>query len=280
MTSRRSFSTSCAVAAGILLAAAPLHAEEADAPAADVAPPAAGEADPLIEAPAVEALRRMVETLTKAERMSFETDEEYDAIQDDGEALEFGRSTKTTIRRPDRVSGETWDRGGRHMRFVYDGHAAVVYDEQRNAYATTPRTGDIDGLLDFLRDDVGFKIPLADLVATDLRQLLVDTIVAARLVDQQRIGRFDCDHVGVRLDMGVDVQFWIRKGDLAVPDRIVISYVESRGRPEFRATFRNWDLSPRTPDSLFAFRAPKGATQIPFAVSKRRPQPDAEETGR
>ena len=99
MTLRRSFVTSCALAGGMLLAAAPLHAQEATAPAEEAAPPSAAEPDPLIEGPAVEALRRMVETLTKAERMSFETDEEYDAIQDDGEALEALFTRTRAIRR-------------------------------------------------------------------------------------------------------------------------------------------------------------------------------------
>lgn len=280
MKTRRLRAAIAAIAAVLFLGAVPLRAEEAAAPA-DA--PAAGnassavETNPLIEASAVEPVKRMVETLTKAERMSFVTEESHDAIQADGEALEFGRVSKTTIRRPNKVAGETWDRGGRNRRFYYDGSSVVVYDATRKVYATTPRSGDIDSLLDFLRDQVGFKILLGDLFATDLRQILIDTVVAARLVDEQSVGGFECDHVALRFREGVDAQIWIRTGEVALPQRIVLNFFTAEGRPQFRADFRDWDLAPRAPDSAFSFRPPKGARMVPFAVSRSAPAAGAEE---
>jgi hypothetical protein len=49
-----------------------------------------------------------------------------------------------------------------------------------------------------------------------------------------------------------------------VPRRVVIVYEHAEGRPQFRADLSEWDLSPRTPASLFAFRPPEGAERVPF----------------
>jgi hypothetical protein len=248
-------------------------------PAAPVAAPgtAVAEPDPLIEPAAVEPVRRMVQTLGSAERMSYQYEDEYDALQDDGEILEFGRRGAVTLRRPDRMRGESWTREGRHVRFSYDGANVSVFDETNNAYATTPRTGSLDSLTDFLREDVGFKMPLADLFGSDLGPMLIDNVVAARKIGTQTVGGFECDHVALRLRQGVDVQLWIRTDAEAVPERIVINYATADGRPQFRASLTEWDLSPRVPDRLFRFDAPKGAKSVPFVAPRRNAAAQEEE---
>lgn len=270
-----------AIAAALLVSSVPALAQTTDAPAPPPPPdanaaPAPGDADPDIEPEAVAAVKRLVTTLTSAQKMSFTADESYDAIQDDGEAIEFGRVTTTTIVRPNKVASDVVERRGRHLRLFWDGTTVVVYDETRQAFATTPRSGDLDSLLDFLRDRVGFKIPLGDLFATDLGKLLVDNVVAARLVDQQTVGGALTDHVALRFREGVDVQIWIRTKD-SLPQRIVINYFTAEGRPQFRADFRDWDLTPRAPASMFTFRPAKGVRMIPFAVSRRPRGASAEE---
>jgi hypothetical protein len=256
------------IAAGLLAPAA--FAQEAAAP--ETAP-----ADELVEPAAREAVKRMVETLAKAERMSYAYESEYDALQDDGEILEFGRRGVATIRRPDRLRGESWSREGRHVHYVWDGANVSIFDEGANAYATTPRTGDLDSLTDFLRDDIGFKMPLADLFGSDLGPMLIQNVIAARRIALQKIGDFECDHVALRLRQGVDVQLWIRTGAEALPERIVINYATADGRPQFRANLTEWDLSPRVSDRFFHFDPPKGAKSVPFVAPRRNAAVQEEE---
>ena len=59
--------------------------------------------------------------------------------------------------------------------------------------------------------------------------------VAARIIGSEKIGDVLCDHVAIRLRQGADVQLWIRTGEIAVPQRIVINYATADGRPQFRA---------------------------------------------
>ena len=233
--------------------------------------------NPLIEPAAVEPVKRMVQLLGSTQSMSYQYEDEYDALQGDGEILEFGRRGVVTMRRPDRMRGESWSREGRHVRFYYDGAHVSVFDETRNVYATTPRTGDLDSLTDFLRDDIGFKMPLADLFGSDLGPMLIDNVIAARRIDLQKIRDFECDHVALRLRQGIDVQLWIRTGAVALPERIVINYATADGRPQFRANLTEWDLSPRVPDRSFRSDPPKGAKSVPFVAPRRNAAVQEEE---
>ena len=263
------------LAVAVVLSAAPFRAE-AQAPAA--APVAvASEPDPMIEPAAIEVVKRMVKTLAGAQDMSYHYEESYDALQEDGEMLEFGRHGATTIRRPDGVRGEQWSRDGRHVEYAYDGKTVTVFDETHNAYASTPRTGDLDSLTDFLRDDIGFKMPLADLFGSDLGPMLIENGVAARVIGREKIGDVEVDHVAIRLRQGADVQLWIRTGEIAVPERIVINYATADGRPQFRATLSEWDLSPRVPDRMFRLDPPKGAKMVPFMAPRRAAAAAAQE---
>jgi hypothetical protein len=278
---RRSLATSAA--AGLLAAFALAWPAAAQTPAPEAAAPAAvAPVEPdLIEPAAREAVKRMVETLTGAERMSYEYESDYDALQEDGEMLEFGSRGETTIRRPDRVRAEVWSREGRHVKLAWDGATISLYDEKRNIFASTPRTGDIDSFVDFMRDDVGFRLPVADLFSKDLRQMLIDNVVAARHVGKEDLRGVETDHVALRLRSGTDVQLWIRSGEEAVPERIALNFSTADGRPQFRSDFHDWDLDPRARDSLFELDPPKGAKKVPFALPPKReaeapPQEDAQ----
>lgn len=267
------------LALALVVASAP-GARAQEAPAAPAAESSAIAPDePLIDPKAVEPVRRMVALLTGSERLSFTVEQEYDVIQADGESIEFGSRSEQTIRRPDRLRIERWDRSGKHLQAFYDGTTVTVYDAVPNVFASAERTGTLDQLTDFLRDDVGLRLPLADLFGEDLRQVLLDNVIAARHIDVQTVEKHANDHVALRTREGVGIQLWIRQGEHAVPERIVINFERARGRPEFRASFTNWSLSPRTPDGLFEFDPPRGATQIPFVLPQRAAAESTQEGG-
>jgi hypothetical protein len=246
-------------------------AEPAPAPGVTEAP------ESLIDPAAVEPVKRMVQALTSAKSLSYEYDSAYDTVQDDGEILEFGGHGAATVKRPDHMRGEVWERGGRHLRWAWDGKDIVVYDDANGAYATTPRTGDIDSLVDFLRDDIGLRLPLADLFTTDLGPLLVDRTIAARYIGKETLRGVETEHVALRGRTGVDVQLWIATGEHALPQRVVLNFSTADGRPQFRADLHDWKYDPRVRDSAFEVDVPKSARKVPFMKPRRSAQADAGE---
>ena len=72
-----------------------------------------------------------------------------------------------------------------------------------------------------------------------------------------------CHHLSFTQD-NVDWQIWIEDGPQAVPLKVVISYKNLDGCPQYSATLSDWDFNVRLPDLVFTFEAPAGAEQIEF----------------
>jgi hypothetical protein len=52
-----------------------------------------------------------------------------------------------------------------------------------------------------------------------------------------------------------------------LPRRIVITYKEENGQPQFSADLSNWNLAPDLSDALFSFTPPNGAKRIQFPTA-------------
>ena len=67
-----------------------------------------------------------------------------------------------------------------------------------------------------------------------------------------------------------------REGD-PLPRRVVITYRQELGQPQFRADLTAWDLAPDLPESLFGFTPPEGGERVPIQAP---PTTAGEETAR
>jgi hypothetical protein len=229
------------------------------------APRSADARDP--EAMAV--VKRMAEHLAHAERVSFRVDASYDAIQADGQSVEFGGSREVTLRRPDRLRVDATDRSLGDRLLVYDGRVLSYWNESQKAYAQAPKTGSLDDVIDYLTDDLGIRLPLAELLSAELPRLFAEEVVEADSVGVETLAGVECDHLVFRNE-DVGFQIWVERGDEPVPRRIVITYEHEEGRPQFRADLSEWDFSPRTPESRFAFKPPADAERVAF-LPRRAP---------
>ena len=80
------------------------------------------------------------------------------------------------------------------------------------------------------------------------------------------------DHVALRKP-DVDIQLWITHGDKPLIRRVVVTYRDAPGQPQFRADLSDWNFSPDASDARFAFHAPKDAEKIPFLLRGKPPLP-------
>jgi hypothetical protein len=227
------------------------------------AAPAKATPPPAIEEQPIEIVREMSARLAKAERLRVTVEVAYDAVQRDGQVIEYGARRRVAIRRPDRFRLDAVSRDGARRVLVYDGKQIALADLDHNVYATAARSGDVDATLAYLSDELDVPTPLAELFARDLPELLAKESQSARWVGEQTIDGVVCDHLAFR-NAEVGVQLWVPVDGEPLPRRLVIAYERARGRPQFRADLREWDLSPRLPDSLFAFEPAKGAERIYF----------------
>ena len=198
----------------------------------------------------------------------------YDVVQANGQKLEFGGSRKITMRRPDRVKAEAESREGTEGTLFFDGKSISINLEEENAYVSVEKPGSLDAAFDYLAEDLGVPTPLADLLSSNFFTDIADRIVAGFIVGESRIGDAECIHVAFSTE-DLDVQMWIEDSDRPLPHRFVITYREAEGSPQFWAQLMNWNLKPKTPDSLFVYTPPEGSERIPFTAAIREAVKDA-----
>ena len=204
----------------------------------------------------------MAAALSEAKSLRLTADMAYDAVQADGQAIEFGASRTIALRRPDRGRVEMLDRSGARIVFVYDGERVVLSDESHNVYAAEAHRGDFESMQAFVQEELRVPTPLGEFVSLDLFDILAASD-SVRWVDEQTLDGVLCDHLAFR-NAERGLQVWVpRQGD-PLPRRVVITYERERGRPQFRADLREWELSPKLDDALFEFTPAAGAERIYF----------------
>jgi hypothetical protein len=93
-------------------------------------------------------------------------------------------------------------------------------------------------------------------------------VLSNEYLGESTLNGVECDEFAFRFP-DTDLQIWIKAGDQPLPQRVVITYRDSPGQPQYKAQFSNWDLSSVLPDKLFKFVPPEGSRQIIFAAGSR-----------
>jgi hypothetical protein len=228
---------------------------------------------PAAQAPALQAvaeptepkaiLMRMAEFLAKSPRFSVNLRTSYDVVQASGQKIEFGETRKVTVSRPDglRVEAEHSD-GEKHV-VLYDGKDITVFNPSRNVYAQVYKPGGIDAAVMYFLRDLNMRLPLAILLVSRFPDELKRRTQSLDYVEGTEIHGVPAHHLAGRTET-VDYQVWIAEGAQPLPLRVVLTYKNAEGQPQFQAHFSDWNLSPEVQDSQFAFTPPEGARKISF----------------
>ena len=216
------------------------------------------------KAAALAILKRSSDFLGQQQRFSFAIEIGFDVLQTTGQRLEFGGSRKATVRRPDRARIEIRHRYGEEQTLFFDGTTISVDLPTENAYASIEKPGTLDETLAYLMDELGTPAPLGELLASDLYAEVVGGFESGFVVGDATLDGTRCQHVAFRGE-ALDLQLWVETGERPLPRRVVVTYKQAEGSPQFRARIHDWDLAPETPDELFAFAPPEGAERLPFA---------------
>jgi hypothetical protein len=188
----------------------------------------------------------------------------YDAVQESGQKIEFHERRDIALARPDRLRVRHVRSDGVESLIVFDGKTISVLNGEANVYAQAPQPGALDDAIVYFVRDLGMRLPLARLLTTrapdDLDRRVQSLVYVERTVLPQ-----PAHHIAGRAG-NVDVQLWIADDDQPLPLRIVLTYVDEPGQPQFRAQFLDWKTEPPGGTDTFRFTPPPGARQIAFAV--------------
>lgn len=219
---------------------------------------------PRIDPESMSDLMESLEFISKAARFSFTAEAEYDALQGNGQKIEFGSVHKVTVVRPDKVYSEVEERDGTKKVFIFDGKDIYFSDLERNVYASVHRPGDINQAVDYFTEDLQMPLPLGQLISSDVSEWVKKEIYAGGFIEQSTINGVLCEHLAFRTQ-NIDFQVWITSEGDPLLMRLVIDYKNSPGEPQFRADFTDWNFSPVVGESLFVFKPGDGMQKIAFA---------------
>jgi hypothetical protein len=226
---------------------------------------ATGEQDPQAKA----ILMNMADFLAKAPAFSVTLLSGYDAIQADGQEIEFGERRRILLQRPDGLRIEVERSDGDQGLVLFDGTAITVCKANDKAYARTEQPGTLDEAFVYLVKDLQLTLPLARMFHSDFAQDLEKQLTAISHVEENTLFDVPTDHLAAR-SAEVDLQIWIARGEQPLPRRVILTYKNASGQPQFRADFRDWKLSPALSADSFTFTPPADAEQIPFIVQVRQ----------
>jgi hypothetical protein len=231
-------------------------------------PPGAG----LIEARADQLVRAMSDRLAKADTLAFDAEEVYDEVPEQSPRQQLTSRRTVALRRPNRLAGDA-SGDAVHRAFYYDGRTFSAFDKEQNVWASGTVPPTIDEALDWVSDQTGTVIPLADFLYADVYAHLMGSVQRGVYLGIHDVGGVPCHHLSFE-QATIDWQIWIDAGPEPLPRKLVIAYKTEDEVPQYTVTIRNWNLAATLPDRAFRFDPPAGATRVEVeALAAPGPRP-------
>ncbi len=240
----------------------------------DSAPPAAAAAEPpppaieaelapgsrLIEPRADALVRQMSDRLARATSFALEAEEVHDEVPEQSPRQQLTNLRRVALRRPDRLVGDA-SGDGINRSFWYDGTTFAALDKEQNVWASGAVPATVDAALDWVFEQTGTVIPLADFLHADIYARLMSDVQRGVYLGIHEAAGVPCHHLSFE-QATIDWQLWIGAGPEPLPRKLVITYKTEDEVPQYTVTIRKWNLNATLPDVLFRFTPPEGATRV------------------
>jgi hypothetical protein len=214
------------------------------------------------EARADRILREMSDYLEATDQFTFRADVTYDTVSVGGQKIQYGGTGEISVHRPDRFRVE--HRGDEaEIGVVFDGQTFTLYDASADLYAQKEMKANIDTALDRMFEKFGFSVPTADLIYADPYAALASSVDSGFHVGLHPVRGARCHHL-VFSQESIDWQIWIEDGPRPLPRKLLITYKDEPGSPQYAVELSQWDLSPRISDTHFEFDPPASAGRMEF----------------
>ena len=215
-----------------------------------------------VEAAADRLLREMGEYLASADAFSFRADVTEDSVLATGQKIQFGGRAEVSVQRPGRLHAHF--RGDeRHTRAIIGGGLCTIFNVEANVYAITEVPDRLGDALDRIFQKYGFTVPIADLVYADPYKVLLQNVDYGFLVGRHAVDGTACHHLAFTQET-IDWQIWIEDGPRPVPRKLLITYKDEPGSPQYTARLSEWRFEPYLSERHFEFDPPPGADRIEF----------------
>ena len=199
--------------------------------------------------------------LRSATRFSVDVEATYEDVLTTGTRVEYSRQAHVVLERPDHLRIDTEsDKGPRS--FYYDARTATIFRPDKGVYAVFAAPPTIDAVVDAV-EARGVSLPASDLLLNHPCQALGDHLQTGVYAGRHYLDGGWYHHLLLSTD-AVDVQLWVGTGDAPEIHKLVITYTDLPGEPQYRALLRNWNFDPVIDRSTFIFTPPADARLVAF----------------
>jgi hypothetical protein len=210
----------------------------------------------------------------RAEQFSFQARTIRVYSDEKGEPLHIAHTLKVVVHRPSRLLVDvTGDDGA--MKIAFDGKTVIVYSATQKKYATVPvPEGTIEGMLKEAVGRLGIDFPLADFLTEAPNKAFLTGVTEGRVVNTVTIDGVPCLHMFFVQPPGIELELWVEKNAQSLPRRLIVTYRDLPGQPNFIAEFSDWNFNIHPSDADFIFQPPPDAVQVqlkPPAASTATP---------
>lgn len=148
-----------------------------------------------------------------------------------------------------------------HQGYWYDGRRIAYYSYSKNHFGYIPVSGNVVDMMHLINDRYGIEFPAADFFYPTFVDDLIRHNPLIVFLGVTEIEGQSCFHIAAA---GKDrsYQFWISNDARTLPLKMVVVYLDQEDRPQYEATFSNWQLNPDLPPTLFEFLPPPNAREI------------------
>ena len=217
---------------------------------------------PVISEEASAALMRMGQTLRGAEQFSFQARTIRVYADANGQPLHIFHTLKVVVHRPNRLLADVSGDDGT-SKLVFDGKTAIIYSAAQKKYASIPvPEGTIEAMMKEAMGRLGVDFPLADFLTEAPDKAFLTGVTSGRVVDTVTIDGSPYLHLFFTQPPGIELELWQAKDNPSLPRRLIVTYRDLPGQPNFIAEFSDWNLDIHPSDAEFTFQPPPDAEQV------------------